>query len=116
MSNTPPLNALRVFESVARLKSFSKAAEELHVSQSAVSRQISLLEGYLEVQFFHRDRTGIRLTELGQQYFEGIQPAFERIVAGAKLRFPIAGGPHRMGSGVLSADLSASRVVGWAEQ
>ncbi|VVN98907.1 transcriptional regulator GcvA [Pseudomonas fluorescens] len=79
MSNTPPLNALRVFESVARLKSFSKAAEELHVSQSAVSRQISLLEGYLEVQFFHRDRTGIRLTELGQQYFEGIQPAFERI-------------------------------------
>ncbi|MNZ30043.1 Glycine cleavage system transcriptional activator [compost metagenome] len=84
MSNIPPLNALRVFESVARLKSFSKAAEELHVSQSAVSRQISLLESYLDVQFFYRDRAGIRLTELGQQYFEGIQPAFERIVTATR--------------------------------
>ena len=84
MSNIPPLNALRVFESVARLKSFSKAADELHVSQSAVSRQISLLESYLDVQFFYRDRAGIRLTELGQQYFEGIQPAFERIVAATR--------------------------------
>lgn len=80
MRDIPPLNALRVFESVARLKSFSKAAEELHVSQSAVSRQISLLESYLEVQFFHRDRAGIRLTDIGEQYFEGIRPAFERIV------------------------------------
>lgn len=80
MRDIPPLNALRVFESVARLKSFSKAAEELHVSQSAVSRQISLLETYLEVQFFHRDRAGIRLTEVGQQYFDGIRPAFERII------------------------------------
>src|SRR5690554_727786 len=80
MRDIPPLNALRVFESVARLKSFSKAAEELHVSQSAVSRQISLLESYLEVQFFHRDRAGIRLTDVGEQYFEGIRPAFERIV------------------------------------
>lgn len=84
MSNIPPLNALRVFESVARLKSFSKAADELHVSQSAVSRQISLLESYLDMQFFHRDRAGIRLTELGQQYFEGIQPAFERIISATR--------------------------------
>ena len=81
MRNIPPLNALRVFESVARLKNFSKAADELHVSQSAVSKQISLLENYLGVQFFLRDRTGIQLTELGQRYFEGVQPAFERIVA-----------------------------------
>lgn len=84
MCNIPPLNALRVFESVARLKSFSKAADELHVSQSAVSRQISLLESYLDVQFFHRDRAGIRLTELGQQYFDGIQPAFERIIVATR--------------------------------
>ncbi|WP_043237470.1 LysR substrate-binding domain-containing protein [Stutzerimonas azotifigens] len=76
----PPLNALRVFEAVARLRSFSKAADELHVSQSAVSRQISLLESYLDVQFFHRDRAGIRLTELGQQYFDGVQPAFNQII------------------------------------
>lgn len=75
----PPLNPLRVFDCVARLKSFSKAADELHVSQSAVSRQISLLEDYLGVQFFHRDRAGIRLTAAGERYYDDIGPAFERI-------------------------------------
>lgn len=82
--NIPPLNPLRVFESVARLKSFSKAAEELFVSQSAVSRQIGLLEDYLGIQFFHRDRSGVRLTEVGQRYYQDIGPAFERIVAATK--------------------------------
>lgn len=82
--NIPPLNPLRVFEAVARLKSFSKAAEELFVSQSAVSRQIGLLEDYLGIQFFHRDRSGVRLTESGQRYYEDIGPAFERIAAATK--------------------------------
>jgi LysR family glycine cleavage system transcriptional activator len=82
--NIPPLNALRVFESVARLKSFSKAAEELFVSQSAVSRQVGMLEGYLNVQFFHRDRSGVRLTEVGQRYYQDIGPAFERIAAATR--------------------------------
>lgn len=80
----PPLNPLRVFECVARLKSFSKAADELYVSQSAVSRQISLLEDYLGVQFFHRDRSGIRLTEMGERYLEDIGPAFERIASATR--------------------------------
>ncbi|ENO97454.1 LysR family transcriptional regulator [Thauera phenylacetica B4P] len=44
-----------------------------------MSRQISLLEDYLGVQFFHRDRTGVRLTEAGERYLEDIGPAFERI-------------------------------------
>lgn len=82
--NIPPLNPLRVFESVARLKSFSKAAEELFVSQSAVSRQIGLLEDYLGIQFFHRDRSGVRLTDAGQRYYQDIGPAFERIAAATK--------------------------------
>lgn len=82
--NIPPLNPLRVFETVARLKSFSKAAEELFVSQSAVSRQIGLLEDYLGIQFFHRDRSGVRLTDAGQRYYQDIGPAFERIVAATK--------------------------------
>ncbi len=82
--NIPPLNALRVFESVARLKSFSKAADELFVSQSAVSRQIGMLEGYLDVQFFHRDRSGVRLTEVGERYYRDIGPAFERIAAATR--------------------------------
>ncbi|OWW21615.1 transcriptional regulator GcvA [Noviherbaspirillum denitrificans] len=82
--NIPPLNPLRVFESVARLKSFSKAADELYVSQSAVSRQIGLLEDYLGIQFFHRDRTGVRLTDAGQRYYQDIGPAFERIAAATR--------------------------------
>lgn len=82
--NNPPLNSLRVFESVARLMSFSKAADELFVSQSAVSRQVGLLEGYLEVQFFHRDRSGVRLTEAGERYYRDIGPAFERIATATK--------------------------------
>ncbi len=82
--NIPPLNPLRVFEAVARLKSFSKAAEELFVSQSAVSRQIGLLEDYLGIQFFHRDRAGVRLTESGERYYQDIGPAFERIIAATK--------------------------------
>lgn len=82
--NIPPLNPLRVFEVVARLKSFSKAAEELFVSQSAVSRQIGLLEDYLGIQFFHRDRAGVRLTESGERYYQDIGPAFERIIAATK--------------------------------
>lgn len=69
---------------MARLKSFSKAADELYVSQSAVSRQISLLEEYLGVQFFHRDRSGVRLTEVGQRYLDDIGPAFERIAVATR--------------------------------
>ena len=44
----PPLRAIQCFESVARLNSFSKAAESLNVTQSAVSHQIRILEEYLE--------------------------------------------------------------------
>jgi LysR family glycine cleavage system transcriptional activator len=57
--NIPPLNPLRVFEAVARLGSFTRGADELHVSQSAVSRQISLLEDYLQVKLFNREQRGI---------------------------------------------------------
>jgi LysR family glycine cleavage system transcriptional activator len=80
----PPLNPLRVFECVARLKSFSRAAEELCVSPSAVSRQVSLLEDYLGMPFFHRDRAGIRLTDEGQRYLDDIGPAFEQIARATK--------------------------------
>jgi LysR family transcriptional regulator, glycine cleavage system transcriptional activator len=77
----PPLNPLRVFEAVARLGSFTKGADELHVSQSAVSRQISLLEDYLQVKLFNREQRGISLTEPGRLYQQEIGPAFARIAA-----------------------------------
>ena len=79
--NIPPLNPLRVFEAVARLGSFTRGADELHVSQSAVSRQISLLEDYLQVKLFNREQRGISLTDAGRRYQQEVSPAFARIAA-----------------------------------
>lgn len=76
---TPPLNPLKVFEVVARAGNLTAAAHELRVSQSAVSRQIAVLEEYLGVQLFTRERTGVRLTEVGEAYARRIRPAFEEI-------------------------------------
>ncbi|MFM0176505.1 transcriptional regulator GcvA [Paraburkholderia sediminicola] len=77
----PPLNPLRVFEAVARLGNLTKAAEELHVSQSAVSRQITTLEGYLDVRLFTREARGVVLTKQGRFYRDEVSPAFARIAA-----------------------------------
>lgn len=93
----PPLNSLRVFEAVARLGSFTKGAEELHVSQSAVSRQISLLEDYLQVKLFNREQRGISLTDAGRAYQQEIGPAFARIVAATQdLLTRSRGGPVKV--------------------
>ncbi|MFT3800433.1 MAG: LysR substrate-binding domain-containing protein [Burkholderiaceae bacterium] len=77
----PPLNPLKVFEVVARTGNLTLAAGELNVSQSAVSRQIAVLEEYLGVQLFTRERVGVRLTEVGQGYARRIGPAFAEIAA-----------------------------------
>lgn len=78
----PPLNALKAFESAARHLNFTKAAEELFVTQAAVSHQIKLLEDFLGVPLFHRKNRLLELTELGLQYFDEIGPLLEQI-AGA---------------------------------
>ena len=80
----PPLNPLKVFEVVARTGNLTVAANELRVSQSAVSRQIATLEEYLGVQLFIRERLGVRLTEIGKSYAEKISPAFEQISEATK--------------------------------
>lgn len=77
----PPLNALKAFESAARHLNFTKAADELFVTQAAVSHQIKLLEDFLNVQLFHRRNRLLELTELGLQYFDEIHPLLEQIVA-----------------------------------
>uniref|UniRef100_UPI00272AC6D2 LysR family transcriptional regulator n=1 Tax=Pseudomonas sp. TaxID=306 RepID=UPI00272AC6D2 len=64
----PPTQALICFESSARHESFTKAAEELSLTQSAVCRQIANLEEFLDVQLFRRTRRGVKLTEAGQTY------------------------------------------------
>lgn len=76
----PPLNALKAFESAARHLNFTKAADELFVTQAAVSHQIKLLEDFLGIQLFHRRNRVLELTELGLQYFDDIRPLLERIV------------------------------------
>lgn len=75
----PPLNALKVFESAARHLNFTKAADELFVTQAAVSHQIKLLEDFLDIQLFHRRNRLLELTELGLQYFDEIRPLLEQI-------------------------------------
>lgn len=77
----PPLNPLRVFEVVSRTENLTSAAHELHVTQSAVSRQIGVLESYLGVELFRRERHGVALTRAGQTYAEQVIPAFEIIAA-----------------------------------
>ena len=61
------LNALRTFESAARHQSYSKAAEELFVSQAAVSQQIRLLEQALETKLFLRVGRTMQLTQSGEK-------------------------------------------------
>jgi LysR family transcriptional regulator, glycine cleavage system transcriptional activator len=83
----PPLNPLHVFEASARLGSFTKAAEELGVTQSAVSRQVAVLEAYVRQRLFIRGRHGIALTPAGEAYRKDIAPAFARVAAATeKLR------------------------------
>lgn len=75
----PPLNPLKVFEVVARTCNLTLAAKELHISQSAVSKQLHVLQEYLGVELFRRERHGISLTQAGQRYGDAIAPAFESI-------------------------------------
>ncbi|GAA5236035.1 transcriptional regulator GcvA [Verticiella sediminum] len=75
----PPLNPLRVFEVVARTHSLTAAAAELHVTQSAVSRQIAVLENYLGVELITREHRGVALTRKGEAYARHIKPALGAI-------------------------------------
>lgn len=75
----PPLKALPVFEAVARLNSFSMAAQELAVSQSAVSHQIKQLETYLGEKLFWRSGRALALTDEGRQYLDAISTSLLQI-------------------------------------
>ncbi|ROM72594.1 transcriptional regulator [Pseudomonas brassicacearum] len=75
----PSLNGLKAFESAARYMSFTKAAEELNVTQTAISHQIRRLEDELGVRLFLRLKDGLALTSEGQAYLPGIRSAFHEI-------------------------------------
>ena len=75
----PPLSALRAFEAAARHMSFSKAADELHVTPAAVSHQIHALEEDLGVRLFHRMNRSIELTASARVLLPGLTEAFAGI-------------------------------------
>ena len=80
----PPLHWLRAFETAARHLSFTNAAEELHITQSAVSKQVKLLEYHLEQPLFLRGRRGLTLTEAGRNYLPTIIHAFQFLEQGTQ--------------------------------
>ena len=74
-----PLNALRAFEAAARHASFTHAAEELHVTQAAVSHQVKALEERLGVALFVRRPRGLEITSEGEALLPDLRDAFDRM-------------------------------------
>ena len=81
----PSLNALRAFVAAGRHLSFTRAADELHVTQGAVSRLVKQLEEDLGVSLFSRGPRGLELTEAGAAYLPPLTDAFERMLAATRL-------------------------------
>ncbi len=75
----PSMSLLRAFEAAARHQSITTAAEELNLTQGAVSRQIRALEELLGSDLFLRERQTIRLTSAGETYAREIREALRRI-------------------------------------
>ena len=80
----PPLNALKAFEAAARHGSFTRAAEELFVTQGAVSHQVKALETELGIKLFNRERQRLVITEAGRNYLAVVRDAFDRIALGTE--------------------------------
>ncbi|MDR3371314.1 LysR substrate-binding domain-containing protein [Rhodoferax sp.] len=85
MRSIPPLTALKCFEAAARLSSVTLAAQELHVTHSAVSQQIRLLEETLNVTLFQREPRGLKLTEAGRLYALDVRMALLDIAKATQL-------------------------------
>ena len=81
----PPLNALRHFEAAARHLSFTRAADELGVTQAAVSHQVKALEERLEVRLFERHGRGLWLTEEGELYLPFLRQGFDLMADGTDM-------------------------------
>jgi LysR family glycine cleavage system transcriptional activator len=80
----PSLSLLRAFERSAYHRSFKLAAEDLHITPSAVSHKIKQLEEELGIPLFHRMTRAVRLTPAGQSYFKDVHRAFARLETGTR--------------------------------
>ena len=80
----PPLTALRAFEAAARLESFSRAADEIHVTHGAVSHQVKALEEFVGVALFARNGRRVALTAAGRAFGERVRAALRDIANAAE--------------------------------
>jgi LysR family transcriptional regulator, glycine cleavage system transcriptional activator len=108
----PPLSALRTFEAAARHLSFTRAADELHVTQAAVSHQIKALEADLGICLFRRLNRRLLLTDEGQLLMPSVRRAFEELAAGVeRVRARRSGGTLTISSTPsIAANWLASRL------
>src|SRR6185369_1650569 len=103
----PPLNALKAFEAAARHESFTRAAEELCVTQGAVSHQVKALEAELAVKLFNRERQRLIITEAGRDYLAVVRDALDRIAIGTERLL------QRQNTGVLTVSTSPDFAAKW---
>src|ERR1700682_1512368 len=103
----PPLNALRAFEAAARAESFTRAAEELCVTQGAVSHQVKSLEATLGIKLFSRERQRLIITDAGRDYLVVIRDALDRIAAGTERLV------ERQNAGALTVSTSPDFAAKW---
>ncbi|MER8762146.1 transcriptional regulator GcvA [Mesorhizobium sp. M0968] len=103
----PPLTTLPSFEAAARLLSFSKAAEELHVTHGAISRAIKNLEDQLGVQLFERGTRSVSLTAIGEPYARAVREAL------AQLATATAAATARYSSSTLNVSTSDGFAGRW---
>src|SRR5438067_4465656 len=103
----PPLNALKAFEAAARSESFTRAAEELSVTQGAVSHQVKALEATLGIKLFVRERQRLAITDAGRDYLAVVRDALDRIAVGTERLL------QRQTSGVLTVSTSPDFAAKW---
>jgi LysR family glycine cleavage system transcriptional activator len=103
----PPLNALRSFEAAARHQSFTRAAEELCVTQGAVSHQVKALEAELGLKLFNRERQGLAITEAGRNYLAVVRDAVDGIALGTDRLL------QRLHSGAITVSASPDFAAKW---
>ena len=82
LNRLPPLNAIKAFHAASRHLNFSRAAEELGVTQGAVSKQILTLEDFIGAKLFERVPNGLVLTSEGQSLKNATLPAFDMLMSG----------------------------------
>lgn len=91
-----PLNTLPAFRAAARLQNLRAAAEELHLTHSAVSQQIKLLEEQLGVELFDRRGRGLVLNAAGAALQRAVEPALDRLAEGVRAAQAVAAGESHL--------------------